>query len=112
MGAVGIDLGTTNSAVAIMKGRPTVVEDDQGNRTLPSAVGWDADLEELMVGKTAKDDPVTYKTVLSVKRKMGTTEKVRIGTRDWLPEEVSAEVLKVLKRQVEEKTGEPVTEAI
>ncbi len=112
MSAVGIDLGTTNSAVAIMKGRPTVVEDDQGNRTLPSAVGWDPDLEELIVGGPAKNDPVNFKTVLSVKRKMGTKERLTVGRNAWLPEDVSAEILKVLKKQVEDKTGEPVTEAI
>lgn len=112
MTAVGIDLGTTNSAVAIMKGRPTVVEDFTGQRWIPSAVGWDPDLEELVVGIDAKLNPDIYGTVLSVKRLMGTQERVTIGPRQWLPEEVSAEVLKVLKQQVEEKTGEKVTEAI
>lgn len=112
MPAVGIDLGTTSSAVALLKGRPVVVEDVIGNRTLPSAVGWDPDLEHLVVGHVAKSNPDLYRTVLSIKRKMGSDERVQIGPHSWLPEQVSAEILKVLKKQVEEKTGEEVTEAI
>ena len=112
MAAVGIDLGTTNSAVAVLRGRPVVLENRFGNRTVPSAVGWDPDLEQLVVGIDAKNSPDLYSTVLSVKRKMGSGERVKIGPHMWLPEEVSAEILKVLKRQAEEKIGEPVTEAI
>jgi molecular chaperone DnaK (HSP70) len=112
MFAVGIDLGTTNSAVAVLKGRPVIVEDNFGNRTTASAVGWDADLEELLVGQDAKENPDMYGTVLSVKRKMGTDERIAIGPHRMLPEEVSAEILKALKQQVEEKTGEEVTDAI
>lgn len=112
MAAVGIDLGTTNSAVAILKGRPVIVEDRMGNRTVPSAVGWDPDLEELVIGLDAKNSPDVYGTVLSIKRLMGTDERVRIGPHHWKPEEVSAQVLKLLKKQVEDKIGEPVTEAI
>ena len=56
MYAVGIDLGTTNSAIAVMKGRPSIVEDQLGNRTVPSVVGWDPDLETLVVGRDAKDN--------------------------------------------------------
>ena len=110
--AVGIDLGTTNSAVAVMKGRSSIVEDDQGNRTVPSAVGWDQNERRFVVGVDAKEDPVTYGTILSIKRLMGTEERVQIGPRSMLPEEVSAEILKVLKQQVETKTGEPVTDAV
>jgi molecular chaperone DnaK (HSP70) len=112
MAAVGIDLGTTNSAVAILKGRPVVVEDRMGTRTVPSAVGWDSDLDELVIGVDAKNSPEVYNTILSVKRKMGTVERIRVGPHNWLPEEVSAQVLKLLKKQVEDKTGEVVTEAI
>lgn len=112
MFAVGIDLGTTNSAVAILKGRAVIVEDITGNRTLPSAVGWDPDLEQLVLGIDAKNDPATYNTILSVKRDMGTDKRFRVGPNNWLPEEVSAEILKTLKRQVEEKTGEQVTDAV
>lgn len=112
MPAVGIDLGTTNSAVAILKGRPVIVEDRMGARTVPSAVGWDPDLEELVIGQDAKSSPEIYRTILSVKRKMGTEERIKVGPHNWKPEEVSAQILKLLKKQVEEKSGEPVTEAI
>jgi molecular chaperone DnaK (HSP70) len=112
MAAIGIDLGTTNSAVAIMKGRPVIVEDVTGQRTVPSAVGWDKDLEELVVGIDAKNNPDTYGTVVSIKRKMGTDARTRVGPHDWLPEQISAEILKVLKKQVEERQGEEVTEAV
>jgi molecular chaperone DnaK (HSP70) len=110
MHAVGIDLGTTNSAVAVMKGRPSIVEDEQGNRTVPSAVGWDNG--SFIVGIDPKEDPVQYGTIRSIKRLMGTQERVKIGPNSMLPEEVSAEILKVLKKQVEDKTGVPVTDAV
>lgn len=112
MPAVGIDLGTTNSAVALMRGRPVIVEDFTGQRWIPSAVGWDPDHGELVVGIDAKESADIYGTVLSIKRLMGTQQRVMVGPHEWLPEEVSAEILKVLKKQVEEKTGEAVTEAI
>lgn len=112
MFAIGIDLGTTNSAVAILKGRPVVVEDFTGSRTLPSAVGWDPDMKKLVVGIDAKESLDLYNTVLSVKRVMGTDDRLQVGPNRWRPEEVSAEILKVLKRQVEEKTGEEVTDAV
>ncbi len=112
MNAVGIDLGTTNSAISIMKGRPVIVEVEMGNRTVPSAVGWDPDVEELIIGRDAKENTLLYQTVLSVKRRMGTDERSQVGPHQWLPEEVSAQILRFLKQQVEDKCGEPVTEAI
>ena len=112
MNTAGFDLGTTNSAVAILKGRPVIVEDFMGNRTVPSAVGWDSDLNELVFGLDAKESPELYGTVLSVKRKMGSDERIQVGPHSWRPQDVSAEILKLLKRQVEERTGQSVTEAV
>lgn len=112
MFAVGIDLGTTNSAVAILKGRPVIVENDQGLRTLPSAIGWDSENSELVFGVDAKSSPDIYGTTLSGKRLMGSDEKIKVGPHLWTPQQWSAEILKQLKRQVEEKTDEEVTDAV
>ena len=110
---IGIDLGTTNSEVAIVQnGKLTVIPID-GQKILPSAVSL-ADDNALLVGETAKNQYVLYpeRTVLSIKRKMGSTEKVILGEKSFTPQEISALILKRLKRGAEEYLQSPVTKAV
>src|SRR5690606_34911117 len=111
---VGIDLGTTNSAVAYMKnGEPVIIENKQGGRTTPSVVQIDLK-GELIFGQNAKDGIISLpdRTIIEVKRKMGTDELIKLGDKSYRPEEISALILKELKKYAEEKLGEKVTEAI
>ncbi|MFI5289498.1 MAG: Hsp70 family protein [Polyangia bacterium] len=111
---VGIDLGTTNSLVAYMHGeRPEIIVNETGKRLTPSIVGLDRD-DELHVGDTAKNQLVAMpeRTVAEVKRLMGTSQKVRIGPREYTPQEVSAIILKQLKADAETYLGEKVEEAV
>lgn len=114
MGAiVGIDLGTTNSEVAVIRdGQPQVIPVD-GDPIMPSCVGVDSN-GELLVGRAAKNQMVAAPeaTILSVKRKMGLMEKISLGERSFSPEEVSALILSKLKSAAETFLGEPVTEAV
>ena len=111
---IGIDLGTTNSCVAVMEGgEPVVIANSEGARTTPSVVGFTKTGERL-VGQVAKRQAITNpeNTVSSIKRKMGTAEKVHAGGKDYTPEEISAMILSKLKADAEAYLGEKVTEAV
>src|SRR6186713_2766961 len=112
--AVGIDLGTTNSVVAVLEGgEPTVIPNAEGSRTTPSVVAF-AKGGEVLVGEVAKRQAVTNveRTIRSVKRHMGTDWKVRIDDKDYRPQQISAFVLQKLKRDAEAYLGEQVTNAV
>ncbi|MGB4280402.1 MAG: Hsp70 family protein, partial [Methanoculleus sp.] len=105
---IGIDLGTTNSCMAIMEGgRPTVIPNAEGGRTTPSVVAFTKDGERL-VGSAAKRQAITNpeRTIQSIKRKMGTSEKVTIGDKTYSPQEISAMILQKLKVDAEQYLGE------
>jgi molecular chaperone DnaK len=113
--AVGIDLGTTNSVVAVLSGgEPEVIANSEGSRTTPSVVAF-AKNGEVLVGEVAKRQAVTNvdRTIRSVKRYMGDPSwKVDIDARSYTPQEISARVLQKLKRDAESYLGEPVSEAV
>ena len=112
--AVGIDLGTTNSVVAVLEGgEPTVIPNAEGSRTTPSVVAF-APSGEVLVGEVAKRQAVTNvdRTVRSVKRHMGTDWKIAIDGKDYRPQQISAFVLQKLKRDAEAYLGENVTNAV
>ncbi len=111
---IGIDLGTTNSCVAVMEGgNPNVITNSEGARTTPSVVAFQKDGERI-VGQVAKRQAVTNsdRTIMSIKRKMGTTEKVTIGGKAFTPQEISAMILSKLKSDAESYLGEKVTQAV
>ncbi|KXB67811.1 chaperone protein DnaK [Parvimonas sp. KA00067] len=111
---IGIDLGTTNSAVAVMEGgEPTIIANVEGNRTTPSVVAFTKNGERL-VGETAKRQAITNagRTIISIKREMGTDYKVKIDGKDYSPEEISAMILQKIKSDVESYLGETVSEAV
>ena len=110
---IGIDLGTTNSCVAVLEGgEPKVIPNPEGNRTTPSVVAFKG--EEELVGETAKRQAVTNVkgTVASIKRKMGTSEKVEANGKQYTPQEISAKILAKLKKDAESYLGEKVTKAV
>ena len=110
---IGIDLGTTNSCVAVLEGgEPKVIANAEGNRTTPSVVAFKGDEE--LVGEVAKRQAVTNvkNTISSIRRKMGTSEKVEAGGKKWTPEEISAKILGKLKKDAESYLGEKVTKAV
>jgi len=112
--SVGIDLGTTNSVVAVLEGgEPTVVTNAEGSRTTPSVVAF-AKSGEILVGEVAKRQAVTNveRTIRSVKRHMGTDWKKQIDDKSFTPQQISAFVLQKLKRDAEAYLGEPVTDAV
>jgi molecular chaperone DnaK len=112
--AVGIDLGTTNSVVAVLEGgEPTVIANAEGARTTPSVVAF-AKSGEVLVGEVAKRQAVTNidRTIRSVKRHMGTDWDVKIDDKDFTPQQISAFVLQKLKRDAESYLGETVTDAV
>jgi len=112
--AVGIDLGTTNSVVAVLEGgEPTVIANAEGFRTTPSVVAFTKD-SEVLVGETAKRQAVTNvdRTIASVKRHMGTDWKQEIDGKKYTPQEISARILAKLKRDAEQYLGEDVTDAV
>jgi molecular chaperone DnaK len=112
--AVGIDLGTTNSVVAVLEGgEPTVIANAEGARTTPSVVAF-AKSGEVLVGEVAKRQAVTNvdRTIRSVKRHMGTDWKVRVDDKDFTAQQISAFVLQKLKRDAEAYLGETVTDAV
>ena len=111
---IGIDLGTTNSCVAVMEGgEPDVIPNAEGNRTTPSVVAFSKNGERL-VGQIAKRQAVTNpdNTVISIKRKMGTAEKVKIEGEEFSPQEISAMILQKLKTDAENYLGQKVTQAV
>ncbi|HMR12966.1 MAG TPA: molecular chaperone DnaK, partial [Arachnia sp.] len=112
--AVGIDLGTTNSVVAVLEGgEPTVIPNAEGARTTPSVVAFTPS-GEVLVGEVAKRQAVTNvdRTIRSVKRHMGTDWKVTVDGKDYRPQQISAFVLQKLKRDAEAYLGEAVTNAV
>ncbi len=111
---IGIDLGTTNSCVAVLEGgEPVVIPNSEGARTTPSVVGFAKDGERL-VGQVAKRQAVANpdKTVISIKRDMGNNRKVKIDDKDYSPQEISAMILAKMKADAEAYLGEKVTEAV
>ncbi|RHR07330.1 molecular chaperone DnaK [Pseudoflavonifractor sp. AF19-9AC] len=111
---IGIDLGTTNSCVAVMEGGDAVViPNAEGNRTTPSVVAFSKDGER-MVGQVAKRQAITNpdRTVISIKREMGSDYKVSIDGKKYTPQEISAMILQKLKADAEAYLGQPVTEAV
>ena len=111
---IGIDLGTTNSCVAVMEGNEaTVIPNPEGARTSPSVVAFSKDGERL-VGQVAKRQAITNpdKTIISIKRDMGTNNKVSIDDKSYSPQEISAMILQKLKADAESYLGEPVTHAV
>ena len=112
--AVGIDLGTTNSAVTVLEaGEPKVIANAEGFRTTPSVVAFTKD-GNILVGETAKRQAVTNvdRTVSSVKRNMGTDWKFKVDEKEYTPQEISARILMKLKRDAETYLGESVTDAV
>lgn len=111
---IGIDLGTTNSCVSVMEGgEPVVITNAEGARTTPSVVSFQANGERL-VGQIAKRQAITNpdKTIISIKRHMGTDHKTNIDGKDYTPQEISAMILQKLKADAESYLGEKVTEAV
>ena len=111
---IGIDLGTTNSCVAVMEGgQPTVIANTEGARTTPSVVAFTKTGERL-VGEPAKRQAVTNaeRTISSIKREMGTDYRVTIDDKKYSPQEISAMILQKLKKDAEGYLGEKVTEAV
>ncbi len=111
---IGIDLGTTNSCVAVMEGgEPTVIANAEGDRTTPSVVGFNKNGDRL-VGKVAKRQMVSNSenTVSSIKREMGSNYKVTLNGKSYSPQEVSAMILSKLKQDAEAHIGAPVTQAV
>ncbi|ATZ20945.1 molecular chaperone DnaK [Mesoplasma coleopterae] len=109
---IGIDLGTTNSVVSIMEGgQPIILENPEGQRTTPSVVAFKN--EDIIVGGAAKRQAVTNpNVVISVKSKMGTNEKIDVNGKQYTPEQISAEILRYMKKYAEEKVGEKITKAV
>jgi molecular chaperone DnaK len=111
---VGIDLGTTNSEIALYhNGRPDVLSDEQGRLILPSVVGL-SETGELLVGEAARNQFLLYpeRTIRSIKRRMGSDERVRLGERDYTPQEISAIILSRLKEMAEHRLGRAVRRAV
>lgn len=111
---IGIDLGTTNSCVAVLEGgEPVVIPNAEGGRTTPSVVGFAKDGERL-VGQVAKRQAVANpdRTIISIKRDMGTAKKVNIDKKDYSPQEISAMILTKLKQDAEAYLGETVSQAV
>ncbi|MBA1337152.1 MAG: Chaperone protein DnaK [Firmicutes bacterium] len=111
---IGIDLGTTNSCVAIMEGgEPVVIPNAEGDRTTPSVVAFSKDGER-MVGQVAKRQAITNpdRTIVSIKRQMGSDYKVKIDNKDYTPQEISAMILQKLKADAESYLGEKISKAV
>jgi molecular chaperone DnaK len=109
---LGIDLGTTNSVVSVMEGgQPRVLENPEGQRTTPSVVAFKNG--DIIVGGAAKRQAVTNpNTAISIKRDMGTSKKVNLEGKDYTPEQISAEILRYMKKYAEDKLGQKVTKAV
>lgn len=111
---LGIDLGTTNSCMAIMEGgEVTVIPNAEGGRTTPSVVAFSKD-GQILVGEAAKRQAITNpeRTIVSIKRKMGTDERIKIDEREYTPQEISAMILRKLKEDAESYLGEKITQAV
>ena len=111
---IGIDLGTTNSCVAVFEGgEPIVIPNPEGARTTPSVVAF-SKTGERMVGQVAKRQAITNpdKTVISIKREMGSATKKNLDGKEYTPQEISAMILQKLKADAEAYLGTPVTQAV
>ena len=111
---IGIDLGTTNSCVAVMEGgEPVVITNPEGGRTTPSVVAFSKTGERL-VGQVAKRQAITNpeRTVMSIKRDMGTDRRIKIDDKNFTPQEISAMVLQKMKADAEAYLGEEITQAV
>ncbi|MBR4979775.1 MAG: Hsp70 family protein, partial [Clostridia bacterium] len=111
---IGIDLGTTNSCVAVYEGgEPTVIANPEGARTTPSVVAF-SKTGERMVGQVAKRQAITNpdRTIISIKRDMGTNRKITIDDKTYTPQEISAMILQKLKADAESYLGTTVNEAV
>ncbi len=112
--AIGIDLGTTNSCVAVLEaGEPTVIPNAEGGRTTPSVVAF-TKTGELLVGQAAKNQAIVNpeRTVRSIKRKMGSRDKIKIGDKDYTPQQISAFVLQKMRQSAEDYLGEKIKDAV
>ena len=110
---IGIDLGTTFSAVAVMEGgKPTIISNSEGTRTTPSVVHLKD--EEVIVGQVARNQAIVdpSHTIRSIKRKMGSAEKLEIDEKEYTPEQISAMILQKLKRDAEAYLGQPIKNAV
>ena len=110
---IGIDLGTTFSAMAVLEaGKPTIITNAEGTRTTPSVIHIKGD--EVIVGQVARNQAIVdpAHTIRSIKRKMGTNEKVSIDDKEYTPEQLSAMILQKLKRDAEAYLGQPVKNAV
>src|SRR3989344_3980447 len=110
---IGIDLGTTFSAAAVMEGgKPTIISNAEGTRTTPSVVHLKD--EEVIVGQVARNQAIINPshTIRSIKRKMGTNEKIEIDDKEYTPEQISAMILQKLKRDAEAYLGQSVKNAV
>ncbi|MDR1964126.1 MAG: Hsp70 family protein, partial [Planctomycetaceae bacterium] len=110
---LGIDLGTTNSEVSIIRDHDIVVLEKEGLRLLPSVVGIDPS-GNLLVGHPAKNQAVLYpeRTVKSIKRKMGEDVRIQLGDREYSPPEISAMILRTLRSYAEESLGQKISKAV
>src|ERR687891_681000 len=111
---VGIDLGTTNSVVAVLEaGEPQVIPNAEGSRTTPSVVGF-SKTGEILVGELAKRQAISNpdRTIRSIKREMGTSWTQEIDGKNWRPQEISAQILMKLKRDAEAYLSDSVTQAV
>ena len=111
---IGIDLGTTNSCVAVLEGgEPVVIPNPEGSRTTPSVVAFTKDNQRL-VGAIAKRQAASNpdRTVMSIKREMGSNFKAKIADKEYTPQEISAMILQKLKSDAEEYLGETVSKAV
>lgn len=111
---IGIDLGTTNSCVAVYEGgEPVVITNPEGSRTTPSVVAF-SKTGERIIGQVAKRQAITNpdRTIMSIKREMGTNYTVEIDGKKYTPQEISAMILKKLKDDAEAYLGAPVTQAV
>ncbi len=111
---IGIDLGTTNSCVAVFEGgEPVVITNPEGARTTPSVVAF-SKTGERMVGQVAKRQAITNpdRTIISIKREMGRDYKVKIDDKNYTPQEIPANILQKLKADAESYLGETVTQAV
>lgn len=112
--AIGIDLGTTNSCVAVLEGgEPTVIPNAEGGRTTPSVVAF-TKTGELLVGQAAKNQAIVNpeRTIRSIKRKMGSRDKIKIGDKDYTPQQISAFVLQKMRQSAEDYLGEKIKDAV
>ncbi len=112
--AIGIDLGTTNSCVAVLEGgEPTVITNAEGGRTTPSIVAF-SKTGEMLVGQLAKNQAVVNpdRTIRSIKRKMGTKDKFKIGDKNYTPEQISAFILQKMRQSAEQYLGEKINDVV